>query len=304
MAFVFQGGEEAIEVSDMKTLFGGQLSEPVVFPQAHVGGKTYAILRAECKHLRNFLGLRGCRKCPNKLGLLLKEMRCAISEASMAKANEMKLVSGGAVSFGRRRFRADIRGHMENLFKVPNEVEVTLEVGGPVALPEEWTFKAMFNARKCDAPTMLFDIDHWEKMLKFARVGTSVGGQVVRVRKGRSAPDPERPPKVAQHSMRLKHGVRMYRARVPGRQGTAMARTRRLCTPAECSFFPKRKNREDVYSRDERLLQRGARSISNWLEGKRDQWKRARSNTGSPRSIFAHTPPGSPFRGSPAEVNE
>ena len=303
MAFALKGVNEEIDVSTMKTLFGGHLSEPVVFPQAHVCGQTYAILRAECKHLRHFLGLQIRGKCKNKLGLLLKEMRCAISEASLAKANEMKLLSGGALNTGRRRFRTDNSKHMDNLFKIPNEVEVTLQAGGPGKLPEDWTFQAMFNARKCDAPTMLFDINHWEKMLQFARDETSVGGQGVRVPKQRSAQEPERKPKVAQHSMRLKHGS-MFRARVPGRQGTAMARTRRLCTPAECSFFPKRKNREDVYSRDERLLQRGARSISNWLEGKRDQWKRARSNTGSPRSISAHTPPGSPFRGSPAEVNE
>ena len=285
MAFVFQGGEEAIEVSDMKTLFGGQLSEPVVFPQAHVGGKTYAILRAECKHLRHFLGLRGCRKCPKKLGLLLKEMRCAISEASMAKANEMKLVSGGAVSFGRRRFRADIRGHMENLFKVPNEVEVTLEVGGPVEMPEEWTFKAMFNVRKCDAPTMLFDKEHWEKVFQFACAETPVRGNGAHVRgpNGRTLQDLDKPPAVAKHKMLIRDCT-MYRARVYGNQGNAQVRTRRLCAgqseaPQADENRRRKKNREDVYSKDEFILKRSRKAIVELLENKREMRKKPRSTS-------------------------
>ena len=284
MANASNGVNAAVMVANKKTLFGGDLSEPVAFPQTCVGGKTFAILSTRCKDLKHFLGLHS--KGKSKLGLLLQLMRNKISEASAEKASELKLLSGGFTGAGRRRFRADNKAHIAGIPKMPHDVDVTLEEGGPLDLQEQWTFTAMFNVRKTDAPTMLFDINHWEQLFKLARVGTFIGGQHFKLRKGRPATDPLKIPTVAEHRMRLQHGKAMYRARVYGRSGTAMMRVRRLCaTPSEGKQAPLRdtfrRNREDVYSKDRDHLTRDSRSISNWWEHKREEKVK---KGGSPRT--------------------
>ena len=275
-----------IMVTSMKTLSGGYLSTSVVFPQQMTGGNTFAVLRVECPHLRHFLGMSVRGRCDNKLRLLLNEMRKAIARASVQWAEPRKLLSGGFKGgFGRRRFRSDNKGHMEKIGNFPPYVDATVEEGGDLGLPETWNFTAAFNARKCDAPTMLFDKEHWEKVFQFACAETPVRGNGAHVRgpNGRTLQDLDKPPAVAKHKMKIRDCT-MYRARVYGNQGNAQVRTRRLCAgqseaPQADENRRRKKNREDVYSKDEFILKKSRKAIVELLENKREMRKKPRSTS-------------------------